>query len=117
MGILDADEQVKAIDNIQYRVINRQYAVEKVILIGKNQNFSVNVWGAKFNQHSMLQQIKGLTVKLVHTKEKGHITDQLNHRRYAYTDIYMLRKRDQDDLIHAYFNAGKLIALQYIVQC
>ncbi|QIO08118.1 hypothetical protein [Acinetobacter lanii] len=53
----------------------------------------------------------------MHLSEKGHLQDSYTGRKFAYTDRYSIRKPDQDDLIHAYFNADKLIGLQYVMQC
>lgn len=117
VGIMDDEEQIKSIENIQYRVFQGKYAIEQVILSGKTENFSVSLWSKVVNKQTKAEEIKLMKHEVMHQVEKGQLQDTYTGRKFAYTDRYSIRKRDQDDLIHAYFNGKKLIALDYMVQC
>lgn len=117
VGIMNDDESIKAIENIQYRVFKNKYALEQIIFKGNVENILVNVWGSNFGKDTTGKQIKALKAEIMQDKDKGIITDYFNKKNYVYTEMYILRKLDQDDLVYAYFNAGKLIALSYTVQC
>ena len=117
VGIMDDEELSKSIENIQYRVFQNKYAIEQFIFAGKTENFSVNILGRNLDKNTTVKQIKSLKAEIIQHKQKGKIVDRFNKRVYAYTETYSIRKDGEDDLIHAYFNAGKLIAFDYMAQC
>ncbi|NHC04517.1 hypothetical protein G9F31_12200 [Acinetobacter sp. 187] len=67
------------------------------------------------NNQTKAEEIKAMKHEVMHQSEKGQLQDPYTGPKFAYTDRYSIRKPDQDDLIHAYFNAHKLIGLQYVM--
>lgn len=70
-----------------------------------------------FDKNTTPKQIKALKAEVIQSIEKGVWADEFRQQKYPYTSIYRILKLNADDLIYAYFNAQKLIGLQYVVQC
>lgn len=70
---MDDEEQIKSIENIQYRVFQGKYAIEQVILTGKTENFSVSLWYKVVNKQTKAEEIKLMKHEVMHQVEKGQL--------------------------------------------
>lgn len=117
VGVIDDDEQAMSLEGLSYRQYHNQYAIDQILFTGKTENFKVAYASMIFDKNTTPKQIKALKAEVIQSIEKGVWADGFRQQKYPYTSIYRIRKLNADDLIYAYFNAQKLIGLQYVVQC
>ena len=117
VGMIDDEEQALSLEGINYRQYQNQYAIDQIIFVSRTQNFKVLFDSIVLDKNTRTNHIKKLKAEVIAHVEKGHLIDGLSHHQYPYTSRYSIRKRNQDELIYAYFNHEKLIGLQHIMQC
>ena len=118
VGIIDDEEQAMTFGALDYRIYKNKVAIDQVIFTGAFKSVAIEYDNLNFTSQTNELALKRLKkVEVFSNEEKGVLIDRISQKKYNYSKSYSIRRLNHDDLLHVYFANGKLIGLNYIVQC